>query len=1357
MDPGFEGFLVYAISGGDPDAIFEINMTSGVVRLMAQADREKTQDYMLNITACDLGIPQKCSSILSHVIVVDQNDNSPVFIKSAFSFFFPENTRNGTPVVTLNATDLDSGPFGQVTYILETETEYFSLDPSTGLLIVSKELDRETKEFYDLTIRAVDGDLNAPLSSLAKVRVRVLDVNDVAPRFTSQEYYVKTREDLPVGTMVGFVDAYDPDLYQGGQITYSIDYGAEDMFFIDKFTGAIKIKKQLDYETKQLYNLTVLAIDGGSPSLVSVSSFIVEVLDVNENQHPPRFDSVFESARVPENLPPGSLVTKITATDFDTGAEDRRVSYSIRGGDGLNSFTIDDSGNVKTSVVLDRESKSNYWLTVYAQDHGSVPLFSKLEIFIEVLNINDNIPLTLFPVYFPSVPENSKPSTPIVTLEAFDGDWDPEQKLVFEITSGDPQSLFTINSITGQIFTTHRKLDREVQSEYELEIRVSDSSQPPLNSTTKVIVSVLDENDNTPQFLERYYKIKLPEILLVDESLQKDQETLPAGQNKSMNEAKYDPLFENTTWETFNIADLGGKPVFRVIALDKDEGLNSKLSYSINNGVDGTGRFQVNPETGTVHSTISLLGGEMFELLVECKDGGNPQLSDVSRVSIEIIPTEPDTNQTISIPEKHNVEVFETDPVGHLVILLQPEVEIDNFIFFEIVGGNDGFDFTISGDKGSLLIANPLDWERQGEYSLNVSISDGAVQEFTLLHIKVIDVQEDRPEFSAAEFVIDVPENFTLNGEITRLTLTDRSAETKKLFSVHAAQSLESFHTFKIDPIDGTVSLARKLDREQISRHILTVSVKDEGSLSKKNFARLVINVEDNNDHSPQFLSQLIQTKLFETADIGSSVVQALAIDNDHGENGRITYSILTGNVGNSFFIDPDLGILRVARDLDIRVQPEYMLVLKATDNGMVPLSATLPVHILLTMADSAPPRFLEPHYATEVYENLARGHFVIHVEARSQSSLFYEISSGNQDGVFRINPSTGIIMTQQNLDFEKTRVYNLIVQVSNMVGAKTSVGTDIHVLDINDNSPLFKKNYFEGNISESAPVGSLVLTDNTTPLVIKATDEDSGLNSLLMYEILGDQASKYFTIDSSTGALRTILNLDFETHSVFEFNVRVSDMGKPRLSAETTAFVKLYVKDENDSPPRFSNKVYDETLLLPTFKNVSVVQVNASDPDIEIVSTLQYSIAGGNLGDLFGLDERTGRIFVNRPDEIEGNPRYSLDLMVSDGKFTDLCRLNIDIRKSENSGLAFSKSKYYATVLENSTKSDVILVVNVLGSALNENLEFSILNPTDLFNIGRTSGALSTTGKVFDREKQENYELILEVRSEERARYTPR
>ena len=149
--------------------------------------------------------------------------------------------------------------------------------------------------------------------------------------------------------------------------------------------------------------------------------------------------------------------------------EDSRVSYSIRAGDGLNSFSIDDSGQIRTLAVLDRETKASYWLTVYAMDHGAVPLFSELEVYIEVLNINDNTPLTVFPIYFPSVMENSKPNTPVVTIEAFDGDKDPNQQLVFSIESGDPQSLFSINPTTGEISTTARKLDRETQEEHVLE------------------------------------------------------------------------------------------------------------------------------------------------------------------------------------------------------------------------------------------------------------------------------------------------------------------------------------------------------------------------------------------------------------------------------------------------------------------------------------------------------------------------------------------------------------------------------------------------------------------------------------------------------------------------------------------------------------------------------------------------------------------------------------------------------------------------------------------------------------------------------------------------------------------------
>ena len=602
----------------------------------------------------------------------------------------------------------------------------------------------------------------------------------------------------------------------------------------------------------------------------------------------------------------------------------------------------------------------------------------------------------------------------------------------------------------------------------------------------------------------------------------------------------YDAAFENSTWETRAISELHGHPIFRVIAADKDFGLNSRLSYSINNGDGNLGKFEINPSTGMVYATNSLTAGEQHQILVQCHDSGHPAKSDVARVSFEIMPKGRNHSNVITVDSEYTAELYENDPVGHLVVLITAGNTENNALFYDISEGNERSDFSISRDKGSLLIANPLQWYEQKEYLITVRVTDGLVEEFTKVNIKVVKVNENRPKFVSTDTNIDIPENLKIGAKIGKLPLENPFENASLFYSIHNAQSLESLDMFSIDSQDGTINLRKNLDRELICQHILTVAVKKQAAMGSKDYTRAVINVEDHNDHKPQFLSQLIQTKLFETADVGSAVVQALAIDNDYGDNGVITYSILSGNVGNAFTIDPQLGILRVARELNMKVQPEYMLMLKATDNGPVPLSATVPVHILLTMAYSAPPRFLEPDYATEVYENLPKGHFVLHVEARSQSSLFYEILDGNVRSAFQINPSTGIIMTRQNLDFEDIRVYNLTVQASNMVGVKSSVTVNIHILDVNDNPPRFTKTYFEGSISENTQIGSLVLINDTTPLVLEATDADSGSNSLLMFEILEDVGGKYFTVDSSTGAVRTIHNLDYETHHSFQFDVKV-------------------------------------------------------------------------------------------------------------------------------------------------------------------------------------------------------------------------
>ena len=142
-----------------------------------------------------------------------------------------------------------------------------------------------------------------------------------------------------------------------------------------------------------------------------------------------------------------------------------------------------------------------------------------------------------------------------------------------------------------------------------------------------------------------------------------------------------------------------------------------------------------------------------------------------------------------------------------------------------------------------------------------------------------------------------------------------------------------------------------------MAQHIITVSVKDQGTPSKRNFARLTIDVVDYNDHAPEFMTDLIQVRIFETAAVSSVVTSMMAVDKDRGVNAKITYSISSGNVGGSFMIEPDSGLIRVNQLLDVGIVHEYMLVVKASDGGTPSLSSTCRVHILVTMAENDPPK----------------------------------------------------------------------------------------------------------------------------------------------------------------------------------------------------------------------------------------------------------------------------------------------------------------------------------------------------------------------------------------------------------------
>ncbi|XP_036911122.1 protocadherin Fat 1 isoform X1 [Sturnira hondurensis] len=1313
LDTGFNGKLVYAISGGNEDSCFIIDMDTGMLKILSPLDRETTDRYTLNITVSDLGIPQKAAWQLLDVRVLDANDNPPEFLQESYFVEVSEDKEVDSEIIQVEATDKDLGRNGQVTYSLLTDTDAFSIDGVTGVVTVVRPLDPEVQHVHYLKIEARDQATEEPqLSSTVLLKVLVEDVNDNPPRFIPPNYRVKVREDLPEGTIIMWLEAYDPDLGQASQVRYSLLDHGEGSFDVDKLSGAVRIVQQLDFEKRQVYNLTVRAKDKGKPVSLSSTCYVeVEVIDVNENLHPPVFPSFVDKAAVKEDVPVGSSVMTVSAHDEDAG-RDGEIRYSIRDGSGVGVFKIDEeTGVIETSDRLDRESAPHYWLTVYATDQGVVPLSSFIEVYIEVEDVNDNAPQTSEPVYYPEIMENSPKDVSVVQIEAFDPDSSSSDKLTYKITSGNPQGFFSIHPKTGLITTTSRKLDREQQDEHILEVTVTDNGNPPKSTIARVIVKILDENDNKPQFLQKFYKIRLPE--------------------------REKPERERTTKR---------EPIYRVIATDKDEGPNAEISYSIEEGNE-QGRFFIEPKTGLVSSKKFSGAGEYDILSIKAVDNGRPQKWSTTRLHIEWISKPQPPPEPISFEESFfTFTVMESDPVAHMIGVLSVDPP-STPLWFDITGGNYDSHFDVDKGTGTIIVAKPLDAEQKSNYNLTVEATDGTNTIHTQVFIKVIDTNDHRPQFSTSKYEVVIPEDTAPETEILQISAVDKDEKNKLIYTLQSSIDPLSLKKFRLDPATGSLYTAEALDHEAAHQHVLTVMVRDQDVPVKRNFARVIVNVSDTNDHAPWFTSSSYEGRVYESAATGSVVLQVTALDKDKGRNAEVVYSIESGNIGNSFTIDPILGSIKTARELDRSNQVEYDLIVKATDKGSPPMSEITSVHIFVTIADNAAPKFTSKEYSVEISETVGTGSFVGMVTAHSQSSVVYEIKDGNVADAFDINPHSGSIITQKALDFEALPVYTLTVQGTNMAGLSTNTTVLVHLQDENDNAPVFTQAEYTGRISESASVNSVVLTDKDVPLVIRATDADKESNALLVYHIIEPYAHKYFAIDSSTGAIRTVLSLDYEETSTFHFTVQVHDMGTPRLFAEYAANVTIHVIDINDCPPVFSKSLYEASLLLPTYTGVKVLTVNAADADSSAFSQLMYSITEGNIGEKFWMDHRTGSITVQNTTQLRS--RYELAVRASDGRFASFSSVKINVRESKESQLKFTQDFYSAVVKENSTEARVLAVIAAIGNPINEPLFYRILNPDRRFKISRTSGVLSTTGIPFDREQQEAFDVVVEVTQE--------
>ncbi|XP_022539774.2 protocadherin Fat 2 [Astyanax mexicanus] len=1296
-DSGFNGRLVYALSSGNEDGCFSVDMNTGELQIICTLDRETKEFYILNITAYDLGSPQISAWKLLAVNILDINDNPPLFSQPRYVLNIPENTEVDTSIFKVHALDPDLDDNGEIRFSLLTFTDFFKVDKSSGDVRVIGPLDRETFPRYDLKIEARDQAKEDPqLISMAELVVVLEDINDNPPKFVPKFYRIKVPEDAPQGTVLLWVESHDLDLGSGGLISYNLESGT---FSLDTATGLLTLEKELDFERKRFYNLTIRAVDHGHPRSLSSSCFVeVEVLDVNENLNKPVFRTFVQSAPVMEDAKIGTSVLTLTAVDKDLG-RDGVVRYHIHDGTGLGVFVIDEeTGLIRTADTLDREVVPHYWLTVYATDLGTIPLMSWTEVYIEVLDINDNPPEPSQPVYFASVHENVAKDKSVLKVSATDVDKSSEGKLTFQIPDSQ-RTYFNIDSKTG-VISTVTELDREQKPEHIIEVIVSDNGAPPLRSTATVVIKVLDENDNSPQFIHKLLQVKLPE---------RQSTALP-------------------------------QQVYRMVARDDDEGPNGMITYSLENSMEGL--FDIDPLTGVVTARGEFQRGNYSILTIKAIDHGSPARMSKSRLDVEWLPQPEPSSEPLAFDEAHyTFAVMETDPVADIVGLISTEI-IPSTLWFDIIGGDEDQDFYIEKNLGSIVIARRLDAAKRSNYNLTISVTDGSQTITTQAYIRVLDMNEHRPMFLKSQYEVRVPEDTAPWKEILQISAQDADANSRLVYAIHSTLHPDSLKHFHLDPKSGVLVLTEELDYETISTHTLIVMVRDQEIPVKKNFVKAVVHVEDCNDYTPTFMSTHYEGTISNLAPAGTEVLQVKALDKDTGSNSEIVYSIhAEGNANGAFDIDQETGRIHVAKSLDKLAQEQYHLTVKATDQGFPQRSDFCPVNIRVKLSERTAPRFSQNEYFTEISEASPPGSPVFSVSAGCPSAVNYRIKDGNPNGTFHINFNSGLISVQKALNFEECLSYRLQITAMNTAGVSSDAVVYVYVVDENDNAPVFLQDSYYGQISESAPINSMVMGENNTPLVIKASDADKDSNALLIFQIQEPEAMKMFKIDPSMGTISLISMLDFETSPEFIFSVQVRDSGEPFLSSAKPCKVTIRVLDLNDCPPKFTLPVYTASLTLPVFKDMKVIQVTALDAD----SPVSYSIAESSLKNAFKIHESNGEILVN--DVHDFQTYYEFKVVASDGLYKDTALVKVNITNAKMTTLKFEERMHLGTVLENTTSIKTLTVLRATGSYLNEPLIYTVLNSGDMFSVVQSSGVVQTTGVPFDREEQDEYDVAVEVR----------
>ncbi|XP_076148306.1 protocadherin alpha-8-like isoform X4 [Alosa pseudoharengus] len=602
----------FQIVSGPNQRYFDVNRKTGVLRVKERIDRDEICSQNVK---CTLPLEAIVNSPMNmyrfEVNVLDINDNAPTFRSSARELNISEFALPGERFTLPSAYDADVGSNSVRNYKISPD-EHFTLDVQSGgeqavsaELVLQKALDREKQSVVKLTLTAVDGG-KPPRTGTLQIIVNVEDINDNIPVFTKALYKARVPENAPTGTSVITVHASDSDEGQNGEVIYSFINDDHDIqisdFAINSETGIITVNGNLDYERNNAVEIRVQAKDKGHRPRAAHCKVLVEITDINDNV--PEISVTSLMNKVKEDAAIDTVVGMITVIDEDAG-KNGQVNLQI-----IDSVPFKIQNSYKNyyallvNGLLDRESISQYDITLVAADEGTPSLSSSSIITVRISDVNDNPPRFPEPVIKVYVRENGQIGAMIHTVSAFDPDVDDNAKLSYslleESTKGPPiSSMVNINADSGDIFALQSFNYEEIKT-FPFRIKVTDSGVPSLSSNATVNVFILDENDNSPTILP--------------------------------------PYFEHGSVNSENIPYTAeaGYFVAKIRAIDADSGYNALLSYHISEP-KGNNLFRIGTSTGEIRTKRRMSDNDLktHPLVILVSDNGEPSLS--ATVSIEVV------------------------------------------------------------------------------------------------------------------------------------------------------------------------------------------------------------------------------------------------------------------------------------------------------------------------------------------------------------------------------------------------------------------------------------------------------------------------------------------------------------------------------------------------------------------------------------------------------------------------------------------------------------------------------------------------------------------------------------------------